>query len=86
MIREDVYKLIDGERDYQDKLGPDRRDPTEVNHSVGDYLVMLSTYLRRAQDDWTNYPGVYEALDEIRKIGAIAVRCIEEHGAPLRQP
>ena len=84
MQRADVYKLIDGERDYQDSLGPDRRLPSEVPHSVGDYLVMLDTYLRKAKNAWTYCPGVTAALDQIRKIGAIAVHCMEDHEAPPR--
>lgn len=85
MTRDDVYRLIDGERDYQDSLGPDRREPSELPHSVGDYLVMLDTYLRKAKDGWTNNPGVTPALEQIRKVAAIAVHCMEDHGAPPRK-
>ena len=80
--RDDVYAVINGERDYQDSLGPDRSDG--VPRSVGDYLTMLTTYLRKAQDAWTNNPGDGPALHEIRKIGGIAVHCMEDHGAPWR--
>lgn len=81
-LREQVYKAIDGERDYQDSLGPDRTDGSVK--SVGDYITMLNTYQRRATDAWTNIPGNRQALHEIRKIAAIAVRCMEEHGIELR--
>lgn len=81
-IREQVYKAIDGERDYQDSLGCDRTDGSDK--TVGDYITMLSTYQRRAADNWTNVPGNRAALHEIRKIAAIAVRCMEEHGIELR--
>ncbi len=80
--RAEVYAAIDGERDYQDALGANRTDGSA--HTVGDYLTMLDTYLRRAQDDWTGNPGNEQALDELRKVAAIAVRCLEEHGAPPR--
>lgn len=82
MNRAEVYSLIDGERDYQDKLGPDRTD--YVKRTVGDYLTMLTVYLRRAQDDWTNNSGNIQSLDEIRKIAGIAVHCMEDYGAPAR--
>jgi hypothetical protein len=71
----DVFPVINGERDYQDNLGPNRTDGSE--HSVHCYLVMLSTYLRIAQDAWTNNPGVLPCLDNIRKIAAIVVHCLE---------
>jgi hypothetical protein len=77
--REEVYEIIDEERDYQHSLGSNRTDHSEK--SVGDYLTMMSSYFRAAQDGWTNNAGTVFALHEIRKIAAIAVRCMEEHGA-----
>jgi hypothetical protein len=81
--REQVYRAIDGERAYQDELGPDRKDGSDL--SVGDYLVMIDYYHRKAMDDWAKSPGVSDALDELRKVTAIAVMCMEEHGVPERQ-
>lgn len=82
MDRKQVFELIDGEREYQDSLGLDRTDGRQ--HSVGEYLVMLEVYLRRAFDDWTNNSGDSAALDEIRKVAGIAVHCMEDYGAPNR--
>jgi hypothetical protein len=84
MTRQDVYHLIDGERDYQDNLGIDRNDPSELTHSVGDYLTMIDIYLRRAQNALINKQGIVATLDAIRTIGGIVVHCMEEHGAPPR--
>jgi hypothetical protein len=83
-----VYAAIDSERNYQDQFVG--KDPTRVgqidpDHSVGEYLVMLSTYLRKAQDAWTENPGDSAALHQIRKIAGIAVHCMEDHGAPHRK-
>lgn len=86
LTRQQVYSLIDGERNYQDSLGPDRRLPTEIPHTTGDYLVMLDTYVRKAKDAWTNTAGDPAALEQIRKVAAIAVHCMEDNGAPPRQP
>jgi hypothetical protein len=88
MNRTDVYALIDGERDYQDNLWPapsQKASPADKHHSVGDYLVMLHHYLTLAEAAWTTKAGDMPALDVIRKIGGIAVHCMEEHGAPARQ-
>lgn len=82
MNRAEVYLLIDGERAYQDNLESDRTDFS--NHTVGDYITMLTAYTRKAQDAWTNNPGTLPALDVMRKIAGIAVHCMEDHGAPGR--
>lgn len=82
MEREQVYKLIDGERDYQDQLGGDRSDGHP--RSVGDYVTMLSHYQTKSVAAWTDNPGDSQALAVIRKIAAIAVHCMEQHGAPHR--
>jgi hypothetical protein len=78
MNRADVYKLLDGERAYQESLWP-------APHSVGDYLTMLRYYGRLADAAWTVNSGDQPALNVIRKITAIGVHCMEEHGAPQRE-
>jgi hypothetical protein len=83
MKREDVYKLIDGEREYQDQLPPSRTDGKP--RSVGDYLTMFRHYLNKADEAWTDNPGDWQALDVVRKLGGIAVHCMEDHGAPPRK-
>lgn len=82
--RPEVYAAIDTEREYQNRLGPDRREPREEPHSVGDYLTMLRVYVDRAFVAWTDNPGTDAAMNVIRKIAGIAVRAMEEHGAPKR--
>jgi hypothetical protein len=91
MLRPEVYKLIDGERDYQDSFianpNNNRSEGGEpyAKRTVGEFLVMLDSYLRRAKDGWTNNAGNEQALDNIRKIAGIAVHCMEKHGAPERK-
>lgn len=80
---ERVYDVIDGERDYQNSLGPDRTDGTD--RTVGDYLTMFEHYRKKAVYDWASNPSNEQALHQIRKLAAIAVRCMEEHGAPERE-
>ncbi len=78
-----VYSVIDGERDYQESLPDSRTDG--ANKTVGDYIVMAERYMRKAIDDWTDNPGNTQALHQLRKVAAICVRCMEEHGAPFRE-
>ena len=48
MSREEVYSVIDGERDYQDGLWGGR--PHDEMKTVGDFLVYMDTYLRKAKE------------------------------------
>jgi hypothetical protein len=85
--REKVYKVIDGEREYQNSLPRTRcvsnHDGTGL--SVGDHLALMREYLRRAETAFADNPGNNAALDVIRKVTGIGVRCMEEHGAIPRK-
>lgn len=93
MKRDDVYAALDIEREYQQRLwGEDgsRRPPFPVagegpKHSVGNWIVFMRHYLRRAEDNLTTKSGHYDALDELRKVAALAVACFEQHGVPGRK-
>lgn len=81
MKREFVYKLIDGERDYQDsKWGSFEENPKQV----GAWLTLLRYLLFRAEEEWSTTRGDHSSLDEIRKLVASGVACLEQHGAPPR--
>jgi len=77
-----IRHAIDFERKYQENLSSDRTDGN--SRSSNDYLLMFGSYLHRAEQAWTDNPGDLQALDDVRKLAAIAVRCMEEHGAPYR--
>jgi hypothetical protein len=83
MERENVYKLIDGERDFQNNLGPERTDGHTP--SVGDELALLTVYLQKAMWGYSETAGDRVALDTIRKIAAVCVRCMENHNTPSRE-
>lgn len=87
--RSAAYRAIDSERDYQNHLKKDRAEyPTDgtrsIRHSVGDFVTMMQHYQTELVAAWTKNPGDASALDTMRKIGAIAVNCMEQHGAPRR--
>lgn len=82
--RAEVYAAIDSEREYQNALGPDRRAASENRFSVGDWLVMMKVYVDKALVAWTDNPGTDAAMNAIRKVSAIGVAAMEEHGAPKR--
>lgn len=85
-----VYSAIDSERDYQDLLKGDRTsNPTDgtrsIDHTVGDFVTMMMQYQSNLVAAWTNNPGDAQALHIMRKLAAIAVNCMEQHGAPRRK-
>lgn len=82
MRRVAAYKAIDTERDYQERLPPERTDGS--SKSVGDYLTMLDFYLIEAKHAFVKNPGTVEVMDVMRKVAGIAVKCMEEHGAYAR--
>lgn len=84
-----VYMAIDTERTYQDNLGSDRTEfPTSgtrsIDHEVGEFVTMLQHYQNELVKAWTTNAGSLAALDIVRKIAAISVNCMEQHGAPPR--
>lgn len=86
--RFEVYKAVDGERDFQDMFVlPERR--YYQTHTLGEFILMLGQYADQAREKWTHHSdgidGHPESLHEIRKLAALAVRCMEQHGAPLRK-
>ena len=66
------------EREQQDEWYNNRK-------SVAEEVLLLNRYIRKAENAWVDNTGDIPALHEIRKIAAIALRCLENNGAPLRQ-
>lgn len=79
--RADVYLVIDGEREYQQAHTLD--DPMRPAFTTGDYITMMRAYVDKLAAAWAFNPGVApdDVLHNMRKIAAIAVQCMEVHGA-----
>jgi hypothetical protein len=79
MKREDIFEVINRERDYQDSLWP--RDDHEA---IGQYqwsaphLVLLEDYIAGARNKWRHSREESDVIREIAKIATIAVRALEE--------
>lgn len=85
--RELVYQCIDGERYFQEEqtLRPDRPDMIP-NLSVGDHLLAMEENLQRARLAWYSGSTPHRgALDFIRKVTALGVRCLENNGVVHRE-
>jgi D-aminopeptidase len=91
MKREDVYKLIDGERDYQDSRWNDssetrsgKPDILDKDKSLAEWLNYIEFHLGEAKH------AVYalepkKVRESIRKIAALAVVCMEYYDCPPRK-
>jgi hypothetical protein len=87
MERKEVYKLIDGERDYQDETWVARRtaDGTpDEEKPVAEWINYIEYHLSKAKEK-VYHLDTKAALAEIRKVTALGVRTMEIHGAPERE-
>lgn len=77
MNREQVFALIDGERDYQNAK-PIHSHEQDVATPVASWLIYMETHLAKAKDR-IYYLKPDEALEEVRKVAALAVACMEHN-------
>lgn len=85
--RQEVYACIDGERYFQEEqtLRADRPDMIP-DLSVGDHLLAMEENLQRARVAWYSGSTPHPiALDFIRKVTALGVRCMEKNGVVHRK-
>jgi hypothetical protein len=85
--RSEVYSALDGERDYQD-----RKYPAVNGYSATPegFLLVLEELVSLARYEATqgHLPPLGDGsviMSHIRKIGATAVRAMEQHGAVRRE-
>jgi hypothetical protein len=86
--REEVYAALDSERAYQDaKVFANGGQPHQ--HELESFVLYMDSYLHELKEQlsriWTtdgNLPLV--ALDTLRKVTALGVAAMEQHGAPWR--
>ena len=80
----DVLDAVHGERVYQNRRWG---TITERPHEVGGYLTIMRKLLGDAEQAWSTQRRDVGALDEIRKIVAVGIACMEQHAPPvLRSP
>jgi len=84
MKRGKIFGVIVGERHYQDAQQKNGRFEEKV-HTVGEELLLMKVYLDKAIAKYANNFGDAPALHGIRKVAALAVRCMENHGALPRE-
>jgi hypothetical protein len=81
MDRQEVYKAIDSEREYQDSKW--KGSP----HTLTEWLVFIEDYTAEAKHllsrNWDAEVAT-QASDIMRKIAGMAVAALEEHGVRER--
>lgn len=76
-----AFEAIDFECQYQDRRHPE-------TYTVGEELLLLRRYADKAIEAWVSFSGSAGnviALNHIRKIAAMAVRAMENHGTIERE-
>ena len=80
-----VFRVIDQERDYQEKLWGNT--PSKGKHEIGAFILFIEQYVDKAKDAITQFAdptGSDQALHQLRKVAALCVACMEQHGAAYR--
>jgi len=97
--REEVYRAIDSELDYQASVWKNPEDSGAHNPlTVGEFILLVEQYTARARQLWTSeskqlahtdsgacYYTEVQTLEFMRKIAGIAANCMTQHGAPQRE-
>ena len=88
MRRNDVYRLIDGERNYQKNVWP----KGEQRKGILGGIQLLRKYLDHdfslnytLKEDTPGFDVPIECLEDVRKMAAILVRIMENNETPARK-
>lgn len=85
--RQEVYEAIDTEREYQNKWKDPNLTDSNGEHTSTEFLVYIRDYVEEALHFMTREPDpvcMPKAQHSLRKIAALAVAAMEQHGAPKR--
>lgn len=86
--RSEVYEALDGERAYQDSRWNPETTTSEGRHEIESWITYMENYLLEAKNVLSRAPaqeGIPQAMHIIRKVTALGVACMEQHGAPRRE-
>ena len=83
--RSAVYRALDSERAYQDSKFENQEDRGgAIDRSLDEFILYIKQYADEA-GALTTHENEEEALNFVRKVGALCVGCMERHGAPQRE-
>ena len=86
MTREEVYELIDGELKYARKWDDQRSEESlkDKDKPVESWILWMEQYLSLARQAATESLDKTKALDNLRKVTALGVACMEYNDTPIR--
>lgn len=80
-LNPEIISAIESEIDYQNLLW---KGDAGKNHSIAAWILFMEHHLAEARKIASTTSPETPALDHIRKCVTLGVRCMDEHGAPLR--
>lgn len=78
-----AFEALDSERDYQDDRWA-HLPRQAIDRSLDEFILYIQQYASEA-GALSTHGDEAEALDFVRKVGALCVGCMETHGAPRRE-
>lgn len=87
MMKPETLNAIMTERAYQDaqRGNAKRHEGAPPNLSPGEIIVCMEECLLHARAAWYKPDGGKNCLPFIRKVTALGVQCMDNHGAPARE-
>jgi len=88
LTRQEVFNIIDGEREYQDSRWNEHTTASGGKHSPEEWLVYIQDYLTEAihiASRQANPEAQEKVMEHIRKIGSMCVAAMEQNGLRPRQ-
>lgn len=86
MKRSDVYKYLDTEREYQDLRWGSQKNGNDIpdeEKPIPEWINYMEYHLMKAKEMTRSF-DYKAALNEVRKVTALGVRCMELYGCPER--
>ena len=77
--------ILSEERLYQDARWGDA--PSAGKHSAAEFVLYMEHHIaeaRRLASTLADPESVFKVMAEVRKIGALAIACMEQNGCPSR--
>lgn len=85
---EEVFKTIEGERNYQESRWNPETTTSNGIHSIEEWIMYMEDYLSEAKHILSRnskQTSDAQSLHIIRKVASMAVCTLEQHGAPHRE-
>ena len=85
--RQEVYEAIDSERNYQNSKWNPQTTTSNGRHSLEEWCVYIEDYVNEAKHILSRLPkqeADIQAIHIMRKVAAMAVCAMEQHGSPRR--